>query len=130
MIQLAVIKAAAGPVLAFAKANIVPIIIVSALAYTHWWAYSNGKETIEQKYEKQREALLEENARLQAQWNARDEELARKQVQELMDVTKENNERRREVDEYVRANPKGPECDLTQSDVDFLRQLASPRQAD
>lgn len=110
-----------GVVWPFIKKNFVPILIVSVLLCSHWYAYDTGKDRIEAKYAEQREALLEENARLNELWIAQSQELAQRQAQDRIEVERDNAKRAEEIAQYVRDNPKDPSCDLTESDVEFLR---------
>lgn len=101
--------------------NIVPVGIVLALAFTHWYAYDSGQDNVEQKYEAQRAALIEENARLAAFNETLNEKLATKQVTDSINRANEKTQAIIEANEYVRNNPHDPSCYATQSDIDFLR---------
>jgi hypothetical protein len=117
MLQLAMLKPVGGWLLK----NIVPVGIVLGLLFSHWYAYDSGQESIEQKYEAQRAALLEENARLAAYNETLNKALATKQVAEQIARSREKTQAIVEANEYVRTNPHDPSCHVTQSDIDFLR---------
>lgn len=101
--------------------NIVPVAIVLTLAFSHWWAYDSGQEDIEKKYEAQRQALIEENARLAAYNEVLNEKLATRQTKAQIDRAGEKTKALVEANEYVRNNPHDPSCYVTDSDIDFLR---------
>jgi hypothetical protein len=117
VIQLALLKPIGGWLLK----NIVPVGIVLALAFSHWYAYDSGQDNIEKKYEAQREALIEENARL-AKYNLElSQQLATKQTNAQLGRAEEKTQALVEANEYVRNNPHDPSCYVTESDADFLR---------
>lgn len=110
--------------------NIVPVAIVLTLAFSHWWAYDAGQEDIERKYEEQRAALIEENARL-AEYNLTlSKALATKQTAERITNERQAAENLTKVTEYVNANPKSPECNLTDADANFLQELLGEGRTD
>lgn len=110
--------------------NIVPVGIVLALAFSHWYAYDSGQENIEAKYEKQRDALLKENARI-AEYNLElSKQLAKNQVADTINRAEEKTQALIEANDYVRNNPHDPSCYVTDADVNFLRQVPSKGHAD
>jgi hypothetical protein len=103
--------------------NIVPVGIALILVVSHWWAYDSGQEDIEQKYAAQQSALIAENARLSEYNRTLSQALATAQTAARINNERRNANNLNKVTDYVKANPKAPECNLTDADAKFLQEL-------
>lgn len=107
----------------FVRSNIVPILIVFALAFSHYKAYSWGAEGVREEFAEARAEQAEKEVKLQ-------EKQAAKNIQKGEEVTKrvaQSDTRltsdRERADEYLRENPLADGCYLTDDDARMLNSV-------
>ena len=110
----------------FVRSNIVPILIVFALAFSHYKAYSWGAEGVREEFAEARAEQAEKEVKLQ-------EKQAAKNIQKGEEVTKrvaQSDTRltsdRERADAYLRENPLADGCYLTDDDARMLNSVCVP----
>lgn len=107
----------------FVRTNIVPILLVFALAFSHYKAYSWGAEGVREEFAEARAEQAEKEVKLR-------EKEAQRNIQKGEEVTErvtKNDSRlgadRERADEYLRENPLDAGCYLTDDDARMLNSV-------
>lgn len=108
----------------FVSRNIIPIAIVVVLSISHLWAYSKGKDTLDEYVKKERLEQYERLLKLTEEKKNAELELERVVARRLGDSKAQSERILKEVEDYVKAHPKDPSCNLNRDDVDFLRKYS------
>lgn len=109
--------------LAFLKKNIVPVLIVVAMLFTHTWAYMKGRAHVEENFAQARAEQAEREIKLAKEL----EEINTKKAEETtIKVTQSQARRvrdREKADEYIQSNPLPNNCLLSDDDARMLNSL-------
>lgn len=107
----------------FVRANIVPILVVFALAFSHYKAYSWGAEGVREEFAEARAEQAEKEVKLQEKQAAinlkKGEEVTKRVAQSDTRLTSD----RERADEYLRENPLDAGCYLTDDDARMLNSV-------
>jgi hypothetical protein len=109
----------------FVRKNLVPILIVCTLAFTHYKTYSWGAEGVREEFAEAHAAQLEKELKL------KEKEVvvnAKKSEETTVRVTRSNTRAevaKEKADAYVQENPLTPDCLITDDDARVLNSVDS-----
>lgn len=111
----------------FTKKHAVGVAVAIVLIFTHFGMYISGIHHAEKGYLKQQIADLDKAVKESQARAEVEKDLLNKSNEALSKIKEFKSQIPKQVDHYVETNPKDPSCNLTPSDVEFLRSIIQSR---